>query len=61
MLGALQLGLFTMFWTSLTFRLSAPPFGYSAIVIGLFGLGVWVLGRRGPLVLASTDRAVVSG
>ena len=29
---------FTMFWTSLTFLLSGPPFHYSASVIGLFGL-----------------------
>jgi len=37
-LAALQFGLFTMFWTSLTFLLSAPPFSYSAAMIGLFGL-----------------------
>lgn len=29
---------FTMFWTSLTFLLSAPPFSYPVSVIGLFGL-----------------------
>jgi len=29
---------FTMFWTALTFLLSAPPFNYSPSVIGLFGL-----------------------
>ncbi|MEO7235941.1 MAG: hypothetical protein ABIW80_11285 [Lapillicoccus sp.] len=38
MLGALQFGLFTMFWTALTFFLSAPPYSYSVITIGLFGL-----------------------
>ncbi|MER6141840.1 hypothetical protein ABT174_17515 [Streptomyces sparsogenes] len=27
-----------MFWTALTFLLSAPPFGYSVTEIGLFGL-----------------------
>lgn len=37
-LGALQFGLFTMFWTALTFLLSAPPYGYSEAAIGLFGL-----------------------
>ncbi len=37
-LGALQFGLFTMFWTALTFALSAPPFEYSVVTIGLFGL-----------------------
>ncbi len=30
--------IFTMFWTSLTFLLSAPPFDYPVSVIGLFGL-----------------------
>lgn len=30
--------MFTMFWTSLTFLLSAPPFSFSVAVIGLFGL-----------------------
>jgi predicted MFS family arabinose efflux permease len=29
---------FTLFWTSLTFLLSAPPFSYPVSVIGLFGL-----------------------
>jgi predicted MFS family arabinose efflux permease len=29
---------FTMFWTALTFLLSAPPFSYPVSVIGLFGL-----------------------
>ncbi len=37
-LGATGFGLFTMFWTSLTFLLSGPPFDYSVSVIGLFGL-----------------------
>jgi hypothetical protein len=37
-LGATGFGLFTLFWTSLTFLLSAPPFSYSVSVIGLFGL-----------------------
>ena len=37
-LGALQFGLFTMFWTALTFFLSAPPYSYSVVTIGLFGL-----------------------
>ncbi|NUP75383.1 MAG: MFS transporter [Sinomonas sp.] len=29
---------FTLFWTSLTFLLAGPPFGYPVGVIGLFGL-----------------------
>ena len=37
-LGATQFGLFTMFWTALTFYLSAAPYHYSVTVIGLFGL-----------------------
>jgi predicted MFS family arabinose efflux permease len=37
-LGAVAFGVFTMFWTALTFLLSAPPFSYSVSVIGLFGL-----------------------
>ena len=37
-LGGLQFGVFTLFWTSLTFLLSAPPFSYPVTVIGLFGL-----------------------
>jgi predicted MFS family arabinose efflux permease len=37
-LSALSFGLFTMFWTGLTFLLSAAPFDYSATSIGLVGL-----------------------
>jgi predicted MFS family arabinose efflux permease len=37
-LGALGFSLFTMFWTTLTLRLSSPPFSYSVSLIGLFGL-----------------------
>jgi predicted MFS family arabinose efflux permease len=37
-LGALALACFTLFWTSLTFLLSAPPFSYSVSQIGLFGI-----------------------
>ena len=37
-LGATAFGAFTMFWTALTFLLSAPPYSYSVTVIGLFGL-----------------------
>ncbi|GAA1856744.1 MFS transporter [Asanoa iriomotensis] len=37
-LTALGFAVFTMFWTALTFLLSAPPFGYPVSVIGLFGL-----------------------
>ena len=37
-LGATGFGLFTMFWTALTFLLSGPPFSYPVPIIGLFGL-----------------------
>ncbi len=37
-LGAAVFSVFTMFWTGLTFLLSAPPFSYSATQIGLVGL-----------------------
>ena len=52
-LGATGFASFTMFWTSLTFRLSAPPFSYGVSVIGLFGLaglaGVIAAQRAGRL------------
>lgn len=52
-LGSTVFGVFTMFWTALTFLLSAPPFGYSPAVIGLFGLaglaGAITAGRAGRL------------
>ena len=37
-LGGTSFAVFTMFWTSLTFLLSAPPFSFSVTLIGLFGL-----------------------
>lgn len=37
-LSGMAFGLFTMFWTALTFLLSAPPYEYPVSVIGLFGL-----------------------
>lgn len=37
-LGGTSFGVFTIFWTSLTFLLSAPPFSFSVSTIGLFGL-----------------------
>ncbi len=38
LLGALSFGAFTVLWAPLALLLSAPPFGYSDAVIGLFGL-----------------------
>ena len=37
-LGGTAFGVFTLFWTALTFLLSGPPFSYPVSVIGLFGL-----------------------
>ncbi|MER5646840.1 MFS transporter [Streptosporangium sp. NPDC002524] len=38
LLAGTGFAIFTMFWTSLTFLLSSPPFEYPVPVIGLFGL-----------------------
>ena len=51
-LGATAFASFTMFWTSLTFLLSAPPFSYSVTAIGLFGL----LGVAGALAAQRAGR-----
>ncbi|MEA5455933.1 MFS transporter [Sinomonas sp. JGH33] len=37
-LSSTSFAVFTLFWTSLTFLLAAPPFSYPVEVIGLFGL-----------------------
>ncbi|RAG82394.1 MFS transporter [Streptacidiphilus pinicola] len=51
-LGATAFGVFTMFWTALTFLLSAPPFSYPVSVIGLFGLA----GLAGALAAQKAGR-----
>jgi predicted MFS family arabinose efflux permease len=51
-LGATGFGVFTMFWTALTFLLSAPPFAYPVSVIGLFGLA----GLAGALAAQRSGR-----
>ncbi|MBO1269252.1 MFS transporter [Arthrobacter cavernae] len=52
-LAATGFATFTMFWTSLTFLLSTPPYSYPASIIGLFGLaglaGVVAAQRAGRL------------
>ncbi|WP_199838296.1 MULTISPECIES: MFS transporter [Streptomyces] len=51
-LGATAFGVFTMFWTALTFLLSAEPFGYSVSAIGMFGL----VGLAGALAVQRAGR-----
>jgi predicted MFS family arabinose efflux permease len=51
-LGAIRFAVFTMFWTSLTFLLSAPPFNYPVSVIGLVGLA----GLAGAVAAQRTGR-----
>jgi predicted MFS family arabinose efflux permease len=58
LLGGTSFAVFTMFWTSLTFLLSAPPFSLPVGMIGLFGLvglaGAIAAQRAGRL----TDRGL---
>ncbi|MFF9808177.1 MFS transporter [Streptomyces coeruleorubidus] len=51
-LGAMAFGVFTMFWTALTFLLSTEPFSYSVSIIGLFGL----IGLAGALAARRAGR-----
>ena len=51
-LGACAFGTFTLFWTGLTFLLSAPPFSYSVTRIGLVGLA----GMAGALAAQRAGR-----
>ena len=56
-LGALNVGVFSLFWTALTFLLSAEPYSYSAAQIGLVGL----LGLAGALAAQRVGRAHDAG
>lgn len=56
-LGGTQFAVFTMFWTSLTFLLSAPPFSFSVTAIGLFGLA----GLAGAVAAQRVGRLVDRG
>ena len=52
LLGATAFGAFAVLWTSLSFLLAAPPYGYSAGTIGLFGL----VGMAGALAASGAGR-----
>ncbi|GGE02234.1 hypothetical protein GCM10011390_21350 [Aureimonas endophytica] len=51
-IGACSFGVFTMFWTGLTFLLRSPPFSYSLARIGLVGL----VGLAGALAARQAGR-----
>jgi predicted MFS family arabinose efflux permease len=51
-LTALRFAAFSLFWTALTFLLSAPPFRYPPSIIGLFGLA----GFAGAVAAQRTGR-----
>jgi predicted MFS family arabinose efflux permease len=51
-LGSTSFAVFSMFWTALTFLLSAPPFSYSVTRIGLVGL----VGLAGALAAQRAGR-----
>jgi len=56
-LGALVFSVFSVLWTSLTFLLAAPPFGYSDATIGLFGLA----GAAGALAARAAGKLADRG
>ncbi|KAF8802175.1 MFS superfamily [Phlegmacium glaucopus] len=49
---------FSNFWVTLTFLLGGPPYNYSTVVIGLFGLIGMVGVALGPLVGRAVDKLV---
>jgi predicted MFS family arabinose efflux permease len=52
LMGATGFAVFTMFWTALTFLLSAPPYSFSVTAIGLVGL----VGLAGALAAQRAGR-----
>jgi predicted MFS family arabinose efflux permease len=50
--GATAFGAFSVLWTSMSFLLAAPPYGYSSGTIGLFGLA----GAAGALAASGAGR-----
>jgi len=57
LLGALAFMTLSVLWTSLTFLLAGPPYGYSETVIGLFGLA----GAVGALAASPIGRLADRG
>jgi predicted MFS family arabinose efflux permease len=51
-LAAIGFAVYSLVWTALTFLLSAPPFQYSVLVIGMFGL----TGLSGALAVRHAGR-----
>ncbi|WP_345507620.1 MFS transporter [Terrabacter aeriphilus] len=52
-LGALNVGVFSLFWSALTFLLSTEPYSWTAVQIGLVGL----VGLAGALAARHVGRA----
>lgn len=55
-IGALQFGVFSSFWTTLTFHLSGKPFYYHSDTIGLFGLVAIAGALMAPILGRHADR-----
>jgi predicted MFS family arabinose efflux permease len=55
--GGMMFACFSVLWTSLSFLLSRPPYGYRESVIGLFGL----IGIAGVLAASSAGRLADRG
>lgn len=55
-IGALQFGVFSSFWTTLTFHLSGAPFYFHSDIIGLFGLVAIAGALMAPILGKQADR-----